>query len=181
MVVSKESLWERQGRTGALRTQGLIVPLPGGGKLLKALVADLGLVKLLRVARELMKNDVAIALFGNALSRLLQGFGHCEECVVWARVLVYRCQCRCWCIAVRSASNGGFQIEMSVICYRPFFFFFGLPGRAYRDSAGPLMSRDCPCRPVAGEGLGLARTGKCCKPTAHQTATNRRAFPVPTV
>lgn len=53
--------------------------LPGSGKLLKALVTDLGLVKLLSVARELMENDVAIPLFGNALPRLVQGFGHCDK------------------------------------------------------------------------------------------------------
>lgn len=62
-----------------MRTQGLIVLLPGGGKLLKALVADLCLVKLLRIAGKLMKDDVAVALFGNALPRLFQGFGHCEK------------------------------------------------------------------------------------------------------
>lgn len=79
MAVSMGSLWLGQGRTGALRTQGLIVLLPGGGKLLKTLVADLGLVKLFGVAGELMKNDVAIALLGNALPCLFQGLGHCEE------------------------------------------------------------------------------------------------------
>lgn len=62
-----------------LRTQGLIVLLPGSGKLLKALITDLGLVKLLSVAGELMENDVAIPLFGNALPRLVQGFGHCDK------------------------------------------------------------------------------------------------------
>ena len=103
------------------RTQGLIVLLPGGGKLLKAFVTDLSLVKLLSVARELMKNDVAIALFGNTLPRLLQGFGHCEKWKILSRkrcefvnldvdvdadVPVYcirECLCRC-----------RFQIEMSV-------------------------------------------------------------------
>lgn len=64
---------------GALRTQWLVVLLPGGGKLFEALVADLSLVKLLCVAGELMKNDVAIPLFGNALPRLFQGFGHFEK------------------------------------------------------------------------------------------------------
>lgn len=53
--------------------------LPGGGKLLETFVTDLGLVKLLGVARELVKDDVAIPLFGNALPRLFQGFGHCER------------------------------------------------------------------------------------------------------
>lgn len=79
MTVSKCLRWEGQGRAGALRTQGLIVLLPGSGKLLKALVTDLGLVKLLSVARELMENYVAIPLFGNALPRLIQGFGHCDN------------------------------------------------------------------------------------------------------
>lgn len=62
-----------------LHTQGLIVLLPGGGKLLKALIADLSLVKLLRVTGELVKNDVAIPLFGYALPRFFQGLGHCEK------------------------------------------------------------------------------------------------------
>lgn len=52
--------------------------LPGGGELFEALVTDLSFVELLGVAGELMKNDVAIPLFGNALPGLFQGLWHFE-------------------------------------------------------------------------------------------------------
>lgn len=71
-------------------------------------------------------------------------------------VLVSRFQCQSdGCVLHCSTRRRcGFQIEMSVICIA--FFFYR--GRAYRGSARALMSRGHPCRPVAGERLGPART-----------------------